>query len=83
MDRGWGPANTGGVYAGQGYSEEMGAAGRAVSLGNRGIYGAGGSDRPAAPAAPAPRWNTTRGGTWRRLLAFTVYECFGFAEHAS
>ena len=40
MDRGWGPANTGGVYAGQGYSEEMGgAAGRAVSLGNRGIYG--------------------------------------------
>jgi hypothetical protein len=33
--------------------------------------------------APAPRWNTTRCGTWHRLLAFTVYECFGFAEHAS
>jgi hypothetical protein len=46
------------------------------------------AERPAAsgwsssPAAPAPRWNTTRRGTWRRLLAFTVYECFGFAEHA-
>ena len=45
MDRGWGPANTGGVHAGSGYSEEMGAARRAVSLGNRGIYGAGRSDR--------------------------------------
>ena len=33
MDRGWGPANSGGVYAGQGYSEEMGgAAGRAFCL---------------------------------------------------
>ena len=37
----------------------------------------------ALAAGSSLPWRAYRCGTWRRLIAFTVYECFGFAEHAS